>query len=66
LFPGDECLTMPEDRFSSAEERARRYRARAAEMRRQAAGVANAELRRILLENAKLYDELAEQAERKS
>ena len=33
-------------------------------MRRQAVGAANERLRSMLLENAKLYDELARQAER--
>jgi hypothetical protein len=53
---------MPEDRFSSARQRALRYRERAAEVRKQAASVANQELKNILLESAKLYEALAEQA----
>jgi hypothetical protein len=59
-------LPMPDDRFDSAGQRALRYRERAAEMRRQAVGVANEQLRYILLENVKLYDALAGQAERNS
>jgi hypothetical protein len=57
---------MPDDRFNTAGQRAARYRERGIEMRRQAASVANEQLRFILLENAKLYEALAEQAERNS
>ena len=57
---------MAEDRFNTAGQRAARYRERAAEMRRQAVAAASQELRLILLDNAKLYEALAEQAERKS
>jgi hypothetical protein len=57
---------MP-DRFDdTAGVRAKRYRERAAVMRRQAAAAVTASLRVLLLENAELYDKLAEQAERKS
>lgn len=54
---------MP-DRSDTAGERAARFRERAAEMRRQAATALTDKLRDLLLENAVLYDELAEQAER--
>jgi hypothetical protein len=55
---------MPDNRFETASVRAARYRARAAEMREQALAAVSEKLRTILIENAELYDQLAEQAER--
>ena len=54
---------MP-DRFTDESVRAARYRERAAEMRRQAASATTATLRELLLQNAKFYDRLAENAAR--
>lgn len=55
---------MP-DRFEADSLRAARYRQRAAEMRRHAAFTATKELRILLLEQAVLYDKMAELADRK-
>jgi hypothetical protein len=55
---------MP-DRFEAAHLRtARHCREQAARMRKQANTVAGGKLRRLMLQNAELYDRLAQWAER--
>ena len=62
---GSGCL-MPHIRFANDNVKAARYLDKAAQMRRHAYAAQTARLRVTLLENAELYDRLAEQAERKS
>jgi hypothetical protein len=56
---------MPHIRFANDNVKAPRYLEKAAQMRRHAYAAQTARLRVTLLENAELYDRLAEQAERR-
>jgi hypothetical protein len=56
---------MPHIRFANDNVKAARYLEKAAQMRRHAYVAQTTRLRVTLLENAELYDRLAEQAERR-